>query len=242
MPTHLAAAVGAMGARPPIDTGPAEAGPSHARTEAVAAARMARDEAVRASTTYVVMPGDTLKRIARATLGCEERWRELWDANREELPDPRMLYPGQALRIPKRRAPAAHAATKPAAPPDPAAVARFLAAAKAFLGQPFRWGGGHVPRALGRPVPVDGSGLVQQAARAAGAQLDGTAAAQQRLGRPVPMDALAPGDLLFQGDPARHVGVYLGDGQVLHASSRAGKVVAEPIRPEHGFGHARRAF
>ncbi len=238
MQARLSVAIGAHGARPNADNEAARP-----RAGAEPSTRFACDRAVRATLTYVVMPGDTLKRIARATLGSEDRWRELWDANREELPDPRMIYPGQTLTVPKRRpqAPSA-AATKPAAPPDPAAVARFLRAAQTFLGQPFCWGGGHLPRALGKPVPVDGSGLVQQAARAAGAQLDGTAAAQQRLGRPVPMGDILPGDLLFQGEPARHVGIYLGDGQVLHASSRAGRVVAEPLGPETPFDQARRAF
>lgn len=238
MQTHLSAAVGALGVRPN-----AESEAPRPRAGADPTARFARDRAVRASLTYVVTPGDTLRRIARATLGSEDRWRELWEANREDLPDPRMLYPGQTLKLPSRRLPqASGAATKPAAPPDPAAVARFLRQARAFLGQPFRWGGGHVPRALDRPVPVDGSGLVQQAARAVGAQLDGTAATQQRLGRSVPMGELHPGDLLFQGEPARHVGIYLGDGQVLHASSRAGRVVAEPLGPETPFDQARRVF
>jgi cell wall-associated NlpC family hydrolase len=231
------AAAGACGA--------AAAAPAEAR-EAVTPqpARFARDRSVRASTTWVVGPGDSLRRIARRTLGSEERWRELWDANRDELPDPRLLYPGQVLRVPRGAPPPPPpaAGVRPATPPDPTAVARFLAAARAFLGQPFRWGGGHVPRTLGRPGPVDGSGLVQQAARAAGASLDGTAAAQQRLGRAVPLDALHPGDLLFQGEPARHVGIYLGEGQVLHASSRAGKVVAEPLGPEPIFTGARRVF
>ena len=242
MQTRLSAAAGARGARTSPDPEATRPRPGAALAPA---ARFARDRAIRASLTYVVMPGDTLKRIARATLGSEDRWRELWDANREELPDPRLLFPGQALKVPRRRSlppPAAQAQGRPAAPPDAATVGRFLQAAQAFLGQPFRWGGGHVPRALGRPAPVDGSGLVQQAGRAMGAQLDGTAAAQQRLGRPVALEGLAPGDLLFQGEPARHVGIHLGDGKVLHASSRAGRVVVEALGPDLPFDSARRVF
>lgn len=237
MPTRLNAAGVAMGGRPLPEPAPPRPRPGGEAPPV----GFARDHAVRAARTYVVMPGDTLRRIARAALGSEDRWRELWDANRDDLPDPRLLLPGQALRLPGRKPPppSPAAGIRPPAPPDERAAARFLAAAHAFVGQPFRWGGGHVPRAQA-PGPVDGSGLVQQAGRAVGARLDGTAAAQRRLGRPVALDALMPGDLVFRGE--RHVGIHVGEGQVLHASSQAGRVVVEPLGPELEFDAARRVF
>src|SRR5688572_29117748 len=71
----------------------------------------------------------------------------------------------------------------------------FLSKVKSFLGQPYLWGGGHVGTTFSKPGRVDCSGLVMQAARMAGFNLDGTAAVQQRMGKPVSMNDLKPGDL-----------------------------------------------
>ena len=92
----------------------------------------------------------------------------------------------------------------------------FLKNAMRFKGQPYQWGGGH-GGTYSKPGPVDCSGLVQQAARMSGINLDGTAAMQQRMGKSVSMNDLKPGDLVFRGNPASHVGIYVGDGKVLHA-------------------------
>ena len=54
--------------------------------------------------TYVVRPGDSLSSIALAHPGTgslEERWRAIWQANREVVgDDPDLIHPGQALRLP----------------------------------------------------------------------------------------------------------------------------------------------
>ncbi len=52
--------------------------------------------------TYVVRPGDTLRRIAARVYGNEERWRRIFDANRRLLNRPDDLLPGMELRIPRR--------------------------------------------------------------------------------------------------------------------------------------------
>ena len=48
----------------------------------------------------------------------------------------------------------------------------FIRQAMRFMGQSYRWGGGH-GGTMSAPGPVDCSGLVQQAARLAGVNLDG---------------------------------------------------------------------
>lgn len=118
-------------------------------------------------------------------------------------------------------------------------VERFIAAAEAFKGQPYKWGGGHVGSTFTKPGPVDCSGLVMQAARMAGLNFDGTAAVQQDKGRPVSLNALQRGDLVFRGNPAYHVGIYLGNGQVLH-SPKTGDVVR--VTTVDGWDNARRLF
>ena len=54
--------------------------------------------------TYVVRTGDSLSSIALAHPGTgslEERWRAIWQANREVVgDDPDLIHPGQALRLP----------------------------------------------------------------------------------------------------------------------------------------------
>lgn len=54
-----------------------------------------------ASTFYTVQKGDSLSKIAGATLGDANKWRDLFEANREVIEDPDKIYPGQQIRIPK---------------------------------------------------------------------------------------------------------------------------------------------
>lgn len=144
--------------------------------------------------------------------------------------------PAQAATPAKPAKPAAPV-TKPAAPR--ATAESFVAQARRFIGQPFAWGGGH-GTIMTKPGPVDASGLVQQAARLAGAKLDGTAATQQQLGKPVKMSELKAGDLVFHGTPATHVGIYAGNGKVI-AASKPGTPVRETKLTSH-WDNARRVF
>ena len=50
--------------------------------------------------TYVVRKGDTLSGIAEAELGAQDRWRELFEANRDLLDDPDCIQAGQVLQLP----------------------------------------------------------------------------------------------------------------------------------------------
>jgi cell wall-associated NlpC family hydrolase len=113
----------------------------------------------------------------------------------------------------------------------------FLDHATQFLGQRYRWGGGHGAQLSG-PAPVDCSGLVSQAAKAAGFDgLTGSAREMQKKGVPVSMDDLKPGDLVFKGHPAHHVGIYVGNGQVLEAPHKGANVQYSSL---DGYTSARR--
>jgi len=72
-----------------------------------------------------------------------------------------------------------------------------------------------------------------------GRNLDGTADMQQRRGKAVSMRELRPGDLVFVGRPATHVGIYIGQGKVLHAPRTGERVSIAPVR---WFDNARRVF
>ncbi|GAA0421986.1 hypothetical protein Aca07nite_09700 [Actinoplanes capillaceus] len=49
---------------------------------------------------YTVKPGDSLSKIARERLGNENRWRDIWNLNRDVVPDPDRIFPGQVLVLP----------------------------------------------------------------------------------------------------------------------------------------------
>lgn len=52
------------------------------------------------SRTYVVVKGDSLSAIAKREYGDPKEWRRIYDANRDIIKDPDLIYPGQTLRLP----------------------------------------------------------------------------------------------------------------------------------------------
>jgi cell wall-associated NlpC family hydrolase len=86
-----------------------------------------------------------------------------------------------------------------------------VAEAQRQIGKPYVYGGSG-------PDSFDCSGLTAWAWRAGGVSLPHSAAAQYNSIPHVSMDALAPGDLIFFGSPIHHVGIYVGNGQMIEAS------------------------
>ncbi|WP_369376920.1 NlpC/P60 family protein [Streptomyces sp. cg36] len=120
--------------------------------------------------------------------------------------------------------------TPPApAPTGTAEASKALAFARAQLGKPYVWG------ATG-PSSYDCSGLTQAAWRAAGVDLPRTTWDQAKTGTPVATADLRPGDLVFFYDDISHVGVYVGDGMMIHAPKPGAYVREESIysMPIHG--------
>lgn len=50
---------------------------------------------------YVIQPGDTLSKIAQRFYGNAAKYGELFEANREVIRNPNLIFPGQKIRIPK---------------------------------------------------------------------------------------------------------------------------------------------
>ena len=50
--------------------------------------------------TYVVVKGDSLSKIAKREYGDANKWRTIYEANKELISDPDLIYPGQELKIP----------------------------------------------------------------------------------------------------------------------------------------------
>jgi nucleoid-associated protein YgaU len=60
----------------------------------------AAEEAEAEARTNVVKSGDSLSKIAKELLGDAGRWPELFEANKDKIKDPNLIYPGQELDIP----------------------------------------------------------------------------------------------------------------------------------------------
>ena len=54
-----------------------------------------------AARTYVVIEGDSLSKIAKREYGDALQWRKIFEANRDVIKDPDLIYPGQRLTIPQ---------------------------------------------------------------------------------------------------------------------------------------------
>ncbi|WP_329167106.1 C40 family peptidase (plasmid) [Streptomyces sp. NBC_01717] len=96
-----------------------------------------------------------------------------------------------------------------------------LSEALAQRGKPYVWG------AEG-PSSFDCSGLMQYAYRRAGLELPRTTWGQINAGRRVPVSEARPGDLVFYRGAA-HVGMYIGDGRVIHAPRPGRNVTVQPL-------------
>ncbi|WTG66467.1 NlpC/P60 family protein [Streptomyces sp. NBC_01547] len=87
---------------------------------------------------------------------------------------------------------------------------RAVQFATAQIGKPYKWG------AVG-PGSFDCSGLTSQAWLAAGRGIPRTSQEQLRLLPKVALKDMRPGDLIIYFDDASHVGMYVGDGAMVHA-------------------------
>ncbi|MFG3658201.1 NlpC/P60 family protein [Streptomyces sp. NPDC047706] len=99
---------------------------------------------------------------------------------------------------------------------------KALAFARAQIGKPYVWG------ATG-PESYDCSGLTQAAWKAAGVSLPRTTYDQVNAGTTVSVAAARPGDLVFFYDDVTHVGLYIGNGMMIHAPKPGAYVREESV-------------
>jgi cell wall-associated NlpC family hydrolase len=94
--------------------------------------------------------------------------------------------------------------------------------ALAQLGDPYVWG-------AGGPDAFDCSGLTQYAYAAVGVTLPHSSRIQSTMGTPVSRADLQPGDLVFFYSPVSHVGMYIGQGKMVHASTFGSPVIVSTV-------------
>lgn len=109
---------------------------------------------------------------------------------------------------------------------------KLLNDAKYFKGGKYVWGGT-------TPQGFDCSGYVQYLYKKHNVTLPRTAWAQSKKGQSIDKNSLKKGDLLFfltdkkRGIPVTHVGIYLGNGEFIHAASKKKGIIISPIH--HGY-------
>jgi peptidoglycan DL-endopeptidase CwlO len=101
-------------------------------------------------------------------------------------------------------------------------AAAAVRAAQRAVGRPYVWG-------ANGPSGFDCSGLTQWSYGQAGVGLPRTSQAQRYAGRQVPLSQALPGDLVAYRDDASHIGMYVGNGQVIHAPYPGAAVRYDPV-------------
>ena len=125
---------------------------------------------------------------------------------------------------------------------DDETFAAILTEAEKYLGYPYVWGGSSPATSF------DCSGFVRYVCSQKGYSVNRTASAQMDNGTPVSYSQLQPGDLVFfnngnSSKRATHVGIYIGNGQFVHASTSTTGVIISDMNSAYyttGFVGARR--
>lgn len=120
---------------------------------------------------------------------------------------------------------------------SPIDKAKLLEDAKYYKGGRYIWGGT-------TPEGFDCSGYVQYLYKKHNVALPRTAYSQSKIGQTVSLKNLKKGDLIFfltdksRGIPITHVGIYIGNGNFIHAASKKLGIMVSPIT----YGSYRRNF
>ncbi|MBB6637006.1 C40 family peptidase [Cohnella thailandensis] len=99
-------------------------------------------------------------------------------------------------------------------------ASKIIAKAKTYLGKPYKFGA-----TTGKTASFDCSSLTQYLYRLNGVSLPRSSAAQSKSGKYVSKANLKPGDLVFFYSPIHHVGIYIGNGKIIHTYGKPGVTI-----------------
>ena len=171
--------------------------------------------------SYVVQPGDTLYSVAR-TSGIS--LSQLMVLNKGISTN---LKPGQSLTVPEY---ARQTKTTKQISQRSTGSGNVVQAAYRNLGARYVYG-------ASRPGAFDCSGFTMYVMRQFGVSLPHSSSAQSRMGRSVSRSNLQAGDLVFFSRGTRgvvgHVGIYIGNGRMIHASTPSTGVVVSSINERY---------
>ena len=200
-------------------------GAAGANVAAAQAQATAQDAAVQAQATYdkvAAQQADLQKQVAEY----QAVYDRLSAQERQAVVD---AHGGRASRSAEREPVAASGPI--VASSDAAQTAIDVAMAQ--RGKPYVW-------AASGPASFDCSGLTAYAYKAAGISLPHSSALQSRMGQAVSRADLQPGDLVFFYSPVSHVGIYIGNGQMVHAPTSGDVVKVASIDVMGHFAGGRR--
>ena len=165
--------------------------------------------------SYTVQSGDTLWKIAR---DCKTTIDKIQAVNNL---DPNALYPGQKILLPEGVVYTASTSHQVSRSSD--RVSTVLDYAKKYIGVPYASGGSS-------PRGFDCSGYVKYVYGHFGIDLPRTAAEQYNMGQKVSSAEAKPGDFVVfkSGGYISHIGIYLGGGKFISATSSRG-IAVDPV-------------
>jgi cell wall-associated NlpC family hydrolase len=178
--------------------------------------------------TVVVVPGDTLSKLAARHCGTGA-WQGIYQDNRAVVGgNPNLIYPGQQLVI--SCSSSGSVQVQSSAPPSSGRAQAIVDYALAQVGKPYVW-------AAAGPYSFDCSGLVMMALAQIGVRVphqdQGILYSGQ--GYPVSRANLQPGDVVWPW--AGHVFIYIGNGKIVEAAGYGTGVIVNNL---YAFSSARR--
>jgi peptidoglycan DL-endopeptidase CwlO len=144
----------------------------------------------------------------------EKARQEAQERARQAEPESPSQQAPESPSQPEQNAPAEKPSTTTVAPRETVSNSgdadELIAYAKRYLGVPYVWGGTS-------PRGFDCSGFTQHVFRSIGISLPRVSRDQQDVGTRISPYNVQKGDLVFRGDPAHHVAIYIGGGKIIHA-------------------------
>jgi len=228
---------------------PGASSPSRSATT-VASISTKRAKLIRDDVAVRTGPSTNAKRVTRVAVGQvagildkENGWYKLrFDGGTVGWVRGDMLKPVKTSEVvastPRSRSPRTVASSRPSRTSNPivkggsaVSTTALLDTAYGYQGTRYRWGG------MSRSG-FDCSGFVGYVYSQHGVRLPRTSIEMSGVGQAVDRDSLKQGDLLFfktrRGTRVNHVGIYVGGGKFIHASSSAGRVLQDSLNGYYG--------